>query len=88
VGGIGDAVQHGINGFVAPVRGWHQIAESLGLLIGNPSLRARMGEASRAQSLDFSIDRMVDQTLSFYGQIVAGTWQGTASPDLSVPALH
>jgi hypothetical protein len=31
---------------------------------------------------------MVDQTLSFYSQVVAGTWQGTASADLTVPALH
>jgi glycosyltransferase involved in cell wall biosynthesis len=88
VGGIADAVRQGINGFVAPVRGWPQIADALHTLVHNPALRAQMGEASRTHSLNFSVDRMVDQTLSFYGQIVAGTWQGDPSPDFSIPALR
>jgi glycosyltransferase involved in cell wall biosynthesis len=88
VGGIADAVEPGFNGFVAPIRGWQQIGEALGTLLNNPALRARMGEASRARSLNYSLDRMVDQTLSFYDHIIAGTWQGSASPDWSVPALR
>jgi glycosyltransferase involved in cell wall biosynthesis len=75
-----------VNGFVAPVRGVSEIAAGLEALVRDPALRDRMGRASRAVSKNFSLDRMVDQTVALYDQIVAGVWKGSASADWKVAA--
>jgi glycosyltransferase involved in cell wall biosynthesis len=85
VGGIADTVQSGVNGFIAPLGDAGAIAEALEKLASNPSLRARMGEASRAISRNFSIDQMVERTLAFYEEIVTGVFAGEA-PALSKAA--
>jgi glycosyltransferase involved in cell wall biosynthesis len=86
VGLIPQAVHPGVNGFVAPVRGVSEIAAGLEALVRDPALRDRMGRASRAVSKNFSLDRMVDQTVALYDQIVAGVWKGSASADWKVAA--
>ncbi len=88
VGGIADTVRPGVNGFVAPVNGAGEIAAALEVLIDNPPLRARMGQASRALSRDFSVDRMVDRTIAVYEQVIFGAWNGHAAPDKEVAAAH
>jgi glycosyltransferase involved in cell wall biosynthesis len=85
VGGIADTVQSGVNGFIAPLGDAGAIAEALEKLASNPALRARMGEASRAISRNFSIDQMVERTLAFYEEIVTGVFAGEA-PVLSKAA--
>jgi glycosyltransferase involved in cell wall biosynthesis len=88
VGGIPDTVQHGVNGFITPVRGVQEIATALETLVNDPELRRRMGQASLAISRNFSVDRMVDQTVALYEQVISGSQTPTASPDLKVAALR
>jgi glycosyltransferase involved in cell wall biosynthesis len=87
VGGISDTVRHGVNGFVAPVRGVPEIAAALETLINDVDLRERMGRASRVIARDFSVDRMVERTLAFYDQVVSGVWSGSAAQDYKIAAL-
>jgi glycosyltransferase involved in cell wall biosynthesis len=81
VGGIADTVQHGENGFVAPVRGVQEIAAAVDVLVRDPGLRSRMGQASWAISRTFSVDRMVDRTIALYDQVVSGFWNGRTAAD-------
>lgn len=78
VGGISETVQHGVNGFIAPVRGVQEIAAALETLVHDPELRERMGQASLTLSRNFSVDRMVDQTIALYEQVISG-YPATAS---------
>ncbi|HEV8148168.1 MAG TPA: glycosyltransferase [Bryobacteraceae bacterium] len=71
VGAVADTVQPGVNGFIVPVRGVGEITDALTVLVQNPDLRTRMGEASRRIVQAFSIDRMVDQTVRLYEEVVA-----------------
>ena len=72
VGGISDTVQHGVNGFIVPVRGVSEFATALEALVNDTELRERMAEASLALSRNFSVDRMVDQTVALYEHVISG----------------
>ena len=87
VGGISGTVQHGMNGFIAPVRGVREIATALEILVNDPELRERMGRASLGISRSFSVDRMVDQTIALYEKVTSGADIANAS-DLKVAALR
>ena len=87
VGGISESVRHGVNGFVAPVRGVREIAAALEALVSDPALRARMGKASLELVRNFSVDRMVDQTAALYAQVVSGSWKGEAAPDMKLAPM-
>jgi glycosyltransferase involved in cell wall biosynthesis len=87
VGGISETVQHGVNGLIAPIRGVQEIATALETLVEDPALRERMGQASLALSQNFSLDRMVDQTIALYAQVTSGGNAAVAS-DLKVAALR
>jgi len=78
VGGIADTVQFGVNGFIAPPGDAGAIADALEKLARDRMLCARMGEASRAISRQFSADRMVERTLVLYQEIVTGVFAGTS----------
>ena len=86
VGGIADTIESGVNGFVAPVGDADAIANALHELACDRALRTRMGEASRALSLHFSADRMVEQTLAFYQEIVSGVCADSTSANLKMAA--
>jgi glycosyltransferase involved in cell wall biosynthesis len=86
VGGIADTIEADVNGFIAPVGDREAIAGALDELARDSALRARMGEASRAVSLHFSADRMVEQTLAFYRDIVSGVFAGSAASSLKMAA--
>jgi len=88
VGGISETVQHGLNGFIAPVRGVQEIAAALEILVNDPELRGRMGQASLALSRSFSVDRMVDQTVALYEQVIPDGRAATSAQDLKVAALR
>lgn len=70
VGGIREAVHHGSTGFVIQDEepdGW---LNPLRTLIGDPRLRARMGEAGRRRYVKyFTLNRMLDETLDLYRQL-------------------
>jgi glycosyltransferase involved in cell wall biosynthesis len=85
VGGIAETVRDGVNGFIAPVRGIAEIADALTKLVDNAALRKRMGRASLEIAPTFSIDRMIDQTVAFYQQILSG--RSSAPAELEVAPL-
>jgi glycosyltransferase involved in cell wall biosynthesis len=80
VGAVADTVQPGVNGFIVPVRGVQEIADAIAALVQNPDLRTRMGEASRRLVQAFSLDRMVDQTVRLYEEVVARKTGAAAIP--------
>jgi glycosyltransferase involved in cell wall biosynthesis len=50
VGGVPEIVQDGLNGFLVPPGEDHELADRLRLLVESPSLRARLGAASRRRA--------------------------------------
>jgi len=50
-GGIGEAVKHGVTGFLLPERDWQALAQSLIMLARSPKLRLDVGRAGRQRVL-------------------------------------
>jgi glycosyltransferase involved in cell wall biosynthesis len=73
VGGVGEAVSQGNNGFTLPSGDASGMAQSLRLLLESPDLRGRMGAASRARyESEFTFERMLNATLA--------VWRGALEP--------
>jgi glycosyltransferase involved in cell wall biosynthesis len=88
VGGISETVQHGVNGFITPVKGVQEIATALEILVNNPELRERMGQASLILSRKFSVDQMVDQTIALYEQVISSSRPAIACEQSKVAAFR
>jgi glycosyltransferase involved in cell wall biosynthesis len=72
VGGVAEAVEHGVTGFVVPRADERAIAERIAVLLGDPDLRARLGAAGRTRyQEEFRIDVMLERTLGLYEEVVA-----------------
>jgi len=72
-GGMPEAVEDGVTGLLVPPHNAAALAEAILRLLRDAPLRRRMGEAGLARvRAQFSVDRMVDETLAVYGR-VAGT---------------
>ena len=72
VGGIGEVITSGENGFVIEAANASQLRSSLQSLIEDDELRARMGAAGRARALrEFSEERMIEQTERVYRELIA-----------------
>jgi glycosyltransferase involved in cell wall biosynthesis len=50
--GIDEIIQHGSNGWLIPVDGLGELVQGLQVLLANPELRARIGQAARQTILD------------------------------------
>ena len=69
-GGIPDAVEHGLNGLLSPVRDAPRLAAHLLAVLGDPEGAAALGAAGRLRFEErFTTDRMVDATLAVYGEV-------------------
>ena len=64
--GCRDVVTHGVNGLLVPVKNAQAIADALELLIGDPELRRRMGNAGREIAVNFSDIKINRETLAVY----------------------
>ncbi|EKP94118.1 glycosyltransferase [Thermaerobacter subterraneus] len=83
-GGIPEAVEPGITGFLVPPGDAVATARCLGRLLADPSLRRRMGAAGRARyEARFTVERMVAATLAVYRQ-VCGDWIPSPARDTMV----
>jgi glycosyltransferase involved in cell wall biosynthesis len=73
-GGIPEVVVDGETGILVAPRDHEAMARAIVLLLKDEGLRRRMGKAglSRAR-VDFSAERMVQDTLSVYGRFAGGT---------------
>ena len=64
-------VRHGENGFLVPPRDARALAEALELLVRNPEMRRRMGQASRALAVQEFDERKVNaQWLDLYEKVL------------------
>lgn len=72
VGGCAEAVVHGETGLIVPPEDPEALAEALASLLADPELAGRMGAAGRERVLrEFTVDRMVEQHLALYEEILA-----------------
>jgi glycosyltransferase involved in cell wall biosynthesis len=72
VPGCREIVQQGENGFLVPVRNPAAIAVAVGELLGDRLLRDRMGRCGRKiVEENFSVYRVVSETLALYGELLA-----------------
>ncbi len=70
--GCREIVRNGENGLLVPVRDSRALSAALRLLIENPPLRAGMGSKGRDIVVqEFSIERVVSETLGVYRELLA-----------------
>ena len=66
VGGVSLALKHGHNGLIVPSFDAGEFSKALGVLIGVPELRQRMGRASLQMAQEFRTDSMIEETHQLY----------------------
>jgi glycosyltransferase involved in cell wall biosynthesis len=72
VGGTPEAVEDGVTGLLVPPRDPGSLAQAMALLLENPELARRFGEAGRRRVIAlFSIEKMVHQTESLYLKLLS-----------------
>ncbi len=69
VGMAPEILQDGVNGFVVPCNDEETLADRMVRLATDPNLRRHMGKRAKETVRQFSVDRMVAQTLQLYEQI-------------------
>jgi glycosyltransferase involved in cell wall biosynthesis len=71
VGGIGEQVIDGYNGYLINRNDVEDLTQKIKLLMNSPTLRREMGDNSRAfYEKEFKLDKMVDKTLAVYQSII------------------
>jgi glycosyltransferase involved in cell wall biosynthesis len=76
VGGIPEAIEHGVNGFLVPPGNPDQLARHLLLLLEDPGLRSKLGQAAYATYCRrFRPDVMTRQLEDCFGTIANGVAQ-------------
>ncbi len=72
---LGEIVENGKTGVQVEARNSERIAEAIVRLLSNRRLSAQMGEAGRRSIAEkFSADRMVDETLRLYREVLCTAW--------------
>ena len=72
VGGVPDVVRDGVDGYLVEAGDTESAAERLAALARDPALRARLGEAGRANALErYSVERLVDDVDRLYRSLLA-----------------
>ncbi len=62
VGGVAEAVEHGVSGIVTPGGDVAALAGAIGAMAADPVRRARMGRAAKARALGFTWERCAEAT--------------------------
>lgn len=72
VPGCREVVKSGENGLLVPVADPVKLADAIELLLGHPDERSAMGRRAReVAELEFSVTRVVEQTLALYQQVLS-----------------
>ena len=75
--GCREVVRHQQNGLLVPVRDSRALAEALKTLIGDAALRKQMGKKGRELAVaEFSLEKVIGQTLSVYEKALSGGRKG------------
>jgi glycosyltransferase involved in cell wall biosynthesis len=78
VGGIPELVAHERQGLLVPPRDPQALAEGIGRLIADPSLRSSMGaEGRKSVEERFNLSRWLDETEAFYGEVLSRSGAGS-----------
>jgi glycosyltransferase involved in cell wall biosynthesis len=77
IGGVNEAIENDVNGFLVPRADASRLADSLASLIQSSDLRARMGSSSRRLFLErFDSSLMLDKTEAIYTSALSKrTWR-------------
>jgi len=75
--GVGWVNRHGETGYVVPPRDAGALGDAIRALLADPDLRRSMGEAAmrRVRSV-FTVERMIDDTLALYRDLMSTTGHG------------
>ncbi len=74
VGGTTEVVTHAVDGWLIPPDDPWSLSKAILMLLKHPARRAAMGAvAHRKVAAHFTRDRMIQQTLTFYERIIAGS---------------
>ena len=71
VGGLAEVVTDGVEGFHVPYNDQPALAGAIARLLGDPDLRATMGERGRARARDFDIRNSVARMEAVYEELLA-----------------
>jgi rhamnosyl/mannosyltransferase len=75
--GVGWVNRHGETGYVVPPRDAGALEEAIRRLLDDPDLRRSMGEAAmRRVRSAFTVERMIDDTLALYRDLMSATGHG------------
>jgi glycosyltransferase involved in cell wall biosynthesis len=70
-GGLPEVVEHGVTGILISPGDPQGLSEAIMELLGDPTLRVRMGQAGREKVIaEFTIDRIVEQNISLFGELL------------------
>jgi len=73
VGGVGELVQDGQNGYLVARGNRQALIEAISALSGSAAMRKQMGEAGRnIYQKNFTFRQMLDATLGIYDQVIEG----------------
>ena len=73
VGGIPELVEDGVTGLLTPAGDAAAFASALEKLLGDSTLRARMGAAARARAMKrFSVVQQVDALMDLWSEVLSG----------------
>src|SRR5215469_9319636 len=71
VGGMGEAIQHGLNGYLCAPSDVPKWCEQIETIVANPALRVEMGQRARDFAhKHFSIDCMASSTIAIYRDVI------------------
>lgn len=72
VASIPEIVEDGVQGVLVPPRDPAALAEAIARLARSPEMLARMAAAGPARVRQFSVERMVDETIGLYDSLLVG----------------
>ena len=74
VGGVGDVVRDGVDGYLVGVGDADAMASRLAEIAGDPELAARLGASGRSRVIErYAVTRLVDDVDRLYRSLLAGT---------------
>ena len=69
-GGIGEVIQHGVQGYLSEIEEWEKLSDYSIELIQNPMIHQKMSQAARERVKEgFSMNRMVKQLEEVYREV-------------------